>query len=46
MKLNACRFNLSTMIFARRNDRLVTARFEAESDGKVRVKVAKRAVCG
>jgi hypothetical protein len=46
MKLHAYRFNRATMIFARRHDRRVTARFAAESDGKIRVKVAQRAVCG
>ena len=46
MKLHACRFNRSTIVFARCKYRRVTARFEAESDGEVRVQVAQRAVCG
>src|SRR5262249_53120476 len=46
MKLHACRFDCSPIIFARRNYRLVTACFEAKSESEVRVQVAQRAVGG
>src|SRR6476659_6361936 len=44
MKLQAGRFNCLSMIFARRNQRLMTARLQLRGDCKIRMKISERAV--